>query len=232
MKYFFAFLIGCIPFLSKAQQQILTFMNETNEFLHDASGRPIYMRTEYETDGTPLYSNDYCMANLKVKNGKYYVGIKVKLNLQENLLIYVDEHGNEMAAITPIEKIEFYNCGDPAKNKTFVSGFPAIDKQDASSFYVRLDSGNVSLLKYLSITYRDERKYGSASITRIFEQKEVYYFYSQDKGIKRLNKDNDTLVEMLGAKKSELTSFIAKNDIKCRKEDDLVKVFAFYNSLK
>ncbi|MES2371731.1 MAG: hypothetical protein V4557_04065 [Bacteroidota bacterium] len=207
-------------------------MDETNEFLHDASGRPIYLRTEYEIEGTPFYADEYCTANLKIKNGKYYTGIKVKLNLQENLLIYIDREGKEMAASTPVEKIEFFNCSDPAKNKTLVSGFPAIDKQDVSNFYVRLDSGNVSLLKYIFVNYRDEKKYGSANMTRVFEQKEVYYIYTPGKGIQRLNKDNNAVIKLLGNKKTELEDFIAKNDIKCRKEEELVKVFTFYNSLK
>jgi hypothetical protein len=201
------------------------------QFMSDANGRPLLMHTDYEIEGTPFYSNDYCTANLKVRNGKKYKGIKVKINLQENLVIFDLGDGKEIEATTPVEKIEFFNCNDPEKNKILVSGFPAIDKQDESSFYVLLDSGKVTLLKCISVNYHDTKYYGKANTTRIFDQKEYYYAYVPGKGMNKLAKDNEAVLALLNNKRSEVSRFMAANEIRCRREDDMIRVFAFYNSL-
>jgi len=205
--------------------------NNAQQFMNDAYGRPLYMHTEYAVEGTPFFSNEYCSANLKIRKGKSYTGIKVKLNLQENLVIYDAGDGNEMAAVTPVERIEFLNCNDASKNKVLISGYPPVDKQDVSSFYVLLDSGSVQLLKNISVTYRDTKYYGSTNTTRIFEQKENYYAYSAEKGITRLSKENSAVLAVFNSKKSELSKFIAANDLKCKREDDLVKLFRYYNTI-
>jgi len=209
---------------------VFDFSN-AQQFMNDGNGRPLFVHNEFEIQGTPFYYDDYCVANLKVRRGKTYTGIKVKLNLQENLVIYDAGDGKEMAASSPIDRIEFIYCSDPAKNKVVVSGYPAVDKQDESSFYVLLDSGKVSLLKYIMVNYRDTKNYGSANTTRVFDQKELYYTYVPGKGMARLLKDNAAVLLLLNNKKTALEKFMAANDIKCRREDDLVKVFAYYNSL-
>ena len=209
----------------------LTNYSNAQQFMNDANGRPMYMHAEYTIEGTPFFSNDYCTANLKIRKGKTYAGIKVKLDLQENLVIYDAGDGKEMAAVTPVERIEFLNCDDAAKNRILISGYPAVDKQDVSSFYVLLDSGAVQLLKNISVTYRDTKYYGSPNTTRVFEQKENYYAYSVEKGMTKLSKDNSEVLAVFNNRKPELSKFIASNDLKCKREDDLVKLFRYYNTI-
>jgi len=218
--------------LSHAQSSRAVFdYSNAQQFMNDANGRPLYIHTEYEVEGTPFFSDDYCTANLKVRKGKTYANIKVKLNLQENLVIYDAGDGKEMAATSPIEKIEFMHCNDPAKNKTLLSGFPAIDGQNESSFYLLLDSGQTTLLKYIKVNSHDTKYYNNPNTTRVFEQKELYYTYVPGKGISKLNRDTDAVLSLFGNKNAAVGSFIAKNDLKCRREEDLVKVFSYYNSL-
>lgn len=218
--------------LSYAQSsRAVTDYGNAQQFMNDANGRPLYMHSEYQIEGTPFFSDDYCTASLKVRKGKTYSNIKVKLNLQENLVIYDAGDGKEMAATSPIEKIEFMNCTDAAKTKTWVSGFPAIDGQDESAFYLLLDSGQVTLLKYIKVSYHDTKYYNNPNTTRVFEQKEFYYTYVPGKGINKLNKDTDSVLSLLGNKKEQVGSFIAKNELKCRREEDLIKIFLYYNSL-
>ncbi len=225
------FLVGSITMLYGQSNAGITNYSNAQQFMNDANGRPMYMHADYAIEGSPYFSNDYCTANLKLRKGKTYKGIKVKLNLQENLVVYDAGDGKEMIATSPVEKIEFLNCTDAAKSKVLVTGYPAIDKQDVSSFYVLMDSGSIQLLKYISVNYRDTKYYGDPNMTRVFEQKEVYYAYTATKGMIRLSKDNDHILAIFTNLKQELAKFMAANDIKCKREDDLIKLFAYYNSL-
>jgi hypothetical protein len=228
---FFNLLALTVTTLFSQSNAGVTNYSNAQQFMNDANGRPMYMHAEYAVEGSPFFSNDYCTANLKLRKGKTYNGIKVKLNLQENLVIYDAGDGKEMIATSPIEKIEFFNCNDATKSKVLVTGYPAIDKQDVSGFYILMDSGSVQLLKHISVNYRDTKYYGDPNMTRVFEQKETYYAYSADKGMMRLSKDNNLVLTVFNNRKQELAKFIAANDLKCKREEDLVKVFAYYNSL-
>lgn len=232
MKTFVCILAMLFPFLSFSQGQTLQFMKEDNSFLNDVNGRPLLLRSEYLIEGSPFFYQEYCTANLKVRNGKYYQGIKVKLNLQENLVIYDAGDGKEMAAITPIEKIVFMNCADPSKNQVLLSGFPPVDKQTVNSFYVLLDSGRITLLKQIGVNYRDVKYYGSNQTTRVFEQKEILYAYQPAKGMIRLAKEEGAVLSLLSDQRKAVQAFLRAHDLSSRKEADLVKVFQFYNALQ
>lgn len=232
MKICVCILVMLFPVLSFGQGQNLQFMKENNSFLNDANGRPILLHSEYLIEGSPFFYQEYCTANLKVRNGKYYQGIQVKLNLQENLVIYNAGDGKEMAAITPIEKIVFVNCADPSRNQVLLSGFPPVDRQTVNSFYVLLDSGRVTLLKQIGVNYRDVKYYGSNQTTRVFEQKEILYAYQPAKGMIRLAKEEGAVLSLLSDQRKAVQAFLTANDLSCRKEADLVKVFQFYNTLQ
>lgn len=232
MKTCVCILVMLFPVLSFGQGQNLQFMKENNSFLNDANGRPILLHSEYLIEGSPFFYQEYCTANLKVRNGKYYQGIQVKLNLQENLVIYNAGDGKEMAAITPIEKIVFVNCADSSRNQVLLSGFPPVDKQTVNSFYVLLDSGRVTLLKQIGVNYRDVKYYGSNQTTRVFEQKETLYVYQPNKGMMRLPKEEAAVLSLLSDQRKAVQAFLTANDLSCRKEADLVKVFQFYNALQ
>lgn len=200
--------------------------------MQDVNGHPLMLRSDYAIEGSPFFFSEYCMANLKVRNGKSYNGIKVKLNLQENLVIYDAGDGKEMASVTPIEKILFINCSDTSKNTVLQSGFPPVDAQNVNSFYQLLDSGRLQLLKHIGINYKDTRYYGSNQTTRVFTQNETFYVYSPEKGIRKVPvKDNGLVITLLGDHMQELTAYVSANGLRCKKEEDLLKLVRYYNSL-
>jgi len=47
----------------------------------------------------------------------------------------------------------------------------------------------------------------------------------------RISKNNESIIEALSDKKSLVQEYVEKNKLKCRKEEDLVKVFNYYNSI-
>src|ERR1044071_1922443 len=125
-----------------ARDAVYNYSN-AQQFMQDVSGKPIYLKVEYNVEGTPFYPDEYLRANVYLSHGKIYTGIYVKFNLQENLVLYKQADGSEMSAATPIKRVIFTDTSNGwiFYNAIFESGFPSIDKQNENTFYEVLDSG-------------------------------------------------------------------------------------------
>lgn len=209
-----------------------TFAQSSDQIsITDVKGTPLPMGREFNIEGSPFYSNDYCKADIKIANGKSYEGVLIKLNLQDNSVYFKMADQKEMVATVPVQYIMFTGgCGSAGAQKVFQSGFPEIDGQSEKNFYEVLSGGNILLLKHQAVTYRDNTPYGSTAIVRMYEKKMTYYAYSPAKGILKLN-DSDAAVKILANHAKEVKNFIATNNIRMKKEEDLVKLVSFYNSL-
>jgi hypothetical protein len=208
-------------------------VNNSVQFMTDVSGKPLMVRSEYRVVGSPYYPEKYYLADIILNSGKKYIGIRARLNLMDNELLFMTPDGTEMTLTSPVLKIVFT---DPYNNKamlniTFQKNFPAIDQQTAESYYEVLDSGSVKLLKYHKITYDDRKGYNEATMTRYFQETNLYYLYSEKTGMVKLEKGKDFWVSFFNDKKNQVSEFIDLNDLKCRKETDWKKVIAFYNTL-
>lgn len=231
MKNFLFLLIAAFPFTLRAQTGVGTNIPVANDFMYDALGRRIPFGANYIMHGSPFFGDEHCTADLKVRNSKTLVGVKTRVNLENNAVLYLDSAGVELESSVAIDRIAFYDCTDPSKNKILVSGLPPVDKQDESNFYVLLDSGRISLLRFTQVTFYDKQSnYGSAGIIRTFHQGDIYYAHTRS-GLVKFAKEEDDVLQVLGNKRAAISSYIAKNNLKCRREADLVKVFAYYNSL-
>jgi hypothetical protein len=94
-----------------------------------------------------------------------------------------------------------------------------------------LDTGQVMLLKHYRVFYNDTRTYSSANITRIYDEEIAYYISFPDGTMKKLEKKKDEVLEVFNDKKTKIAQFIDRENIKCRKESELKKVVAYYNTL-
>jgi hypothetical protein len=166
--------------------------------------------------------------------GKIYPGIKVKFNMMDDLLLMMTDDGKELVTVTPVYRVIYENRFLPGveEDNIFERGFPAINKQTEKTWYQVLDTGKVELLKHRAVSYTDRQSYGSASITRVFEQVESYYlFFSNENRIARLEKGKEELMSVFRDKKEELHQYIEKNGVKCKKESDWKSIIAYYNSI-
>jgi hypothetical protein len=207
-------------------------VSNAQQFMNDANGRPLYMHSEYEVEGDPFYHPEFCTANIKIRKGKTYKEIRVKLNLFTNHLIFDGGDGKEMEATVPVERIEFTGCPDKDKNRILVNGYPPVDGLTEEQYYVLLDTGKLSLLKYIQVIYRDTKYYGKVNTTRVFEQKPFYYVYEAGKGMQKLAKNKDAVLALLASDKENIQPYIDVNKLNCRKEEDLLKVFGYYNTAR
>lgn len=203
--------------------------------MNDANGRPLYQRTEYIAEGTPYLYDEYCFSEITTVSGRIYTDVKVKINLLEKFVVYMADNGDEMIATMPISRIRLMNFVSNGKahgEKLLESvNNAAMNAPDGKIFEV-IENGKAKLLKELTVTYNDDKKYGEATITRVFTKNErLFALLENTTEPKKIEKNKTAIIDLFGAKKELIRSFIEGRQLKCKTEEELAQVFRYYNSI-
>jgi outer membrane protein assembly factor BamA len=83
MKQLLIILITLVPVALNAQQTTQALPGP-GEFVYDNVGRPVFLRSDIDIQGSQYFEDKYCHATLKVRKGKTYHGLKVKIDLMSN----------------------------------------------------------------------------------------------------------------------------------------------------
>ena len=204
-------------------------MKETIQFMNDGNGQPFKPTRGFEEEGSPFFANEYLESIIQLTNGKSYHRIPVKINYLTGEVLFKAEDGQEMSVIKPFQRIEMMREG---QKYIFRSGFPSIDKQNEFTLYEMLDSGAAVLLKYTSVKFQDRQPYNGVNIIRTYTKKEVYYSYMPSNGLIALPAESTELIRLFGKDAVVMNDYLQMHKLKTKKETDLVKLFAHYNSLK
>jgi len=209
------------------------YTQQENPFMNDANGKPLYWGSTYVAEGSPYLHKDYNWADITVLSGKVYKDVRVKYNMVEHQLQYLLDDGTEMISTTPVKTISFTALpGDQAvpTKALFESETGVINSPDAVIYQV-LDSGNISLLKRIIITYRDDKRYGEAVTTRHFTRQELNYVKDQKGQYKKLEKSRSFITELCKEKMKEINAYIDANKLSCKNISDIQQIIHYYNSL-
>lgn len=207
----------------------LRHMKETIAFMNDGNGRPFKPARLFEEEGSPFFAEEYIESNLQLLNGKTYQRIPIKINYLTGEVLFKTESGQEMTVIKPFQRIELIREG---KKYIFRSGFPSVDKQNELTLYEMLDSGSAVLLKYTSVNFQDKQPYNSVNTIRTYTKKQIYYSYLPSKGLVSLPSEAEELIRLFGKEANMMMEFMQKNKLKGKKEEDLIKLFAYYNTIR
>ncbi len=213
---------------SQAQIGSYSFSGNSNVLYNDGYGIPWSNPVLYNTDGSPFYDTSFCIGSIQLPNGKIYNGIKLKLNLEEQKILFEVEDGKAFILSVPVARIEL-GCNSSPQPAVFRSGFMPIDKQNERSLYQVLDSGKVLLLKHTEIRFKDSKAYNSNDMTRSYRQLSSYYLWMPGKGLVKVPGSENDLVALLSDQQRVLNDAIYKEKMKLRKEADLIKIISLYN---
>lgn len=206
----------------------LRHTKETIQFMNDGNGQPFKPTRSFEEEGSPYFAKEYLESIIQLSNGKSYHRIPVKINYLTGELLFKTEDGQEMSVTKPFQRIEINREG---MKHIFRSGFPAIDKQNEFTLYEMLDSGAAVLLKYTSVKFQDKQPYNGVNIIRTYTKKEVYYSYIPSNGLVAIPTESRELVRLFGKDAVVMNDYLQMNQLKTKKEADLIKLFAHYNTL-
>ena len=211
-----------------------SFAQQQNPFLNDANGRPLYWGSTYRQEGSPYFHNEYNWAEIVSSNGTFYKDVRIKYNVVEHKVQYIGDDGVEMLANSGIRSIRFplLVSEDGSRVNVKLVSNTGILNEGEPIIYELLDSGKISLLKKISITYRDDKKYGEAVITRHYDRKETEFVKLANGEYKKLEKTRSFILEITADKLKEIDTYINANNIKCKSTKDFQLIISYYNSLQ
>ena len=203
---------------------LLAQINVRGINITDMKGKPLMNNSVSEVQGSVYYKEEYFNAKLYLIDGQEITDIKIKLNLRDNIVNYVNNEGAEMEAVSKIKRILFTETGD-----IFESGFPAVNKQDNQTFYRVIISGKASLLLFTNFVESDFKAFNSAITTKQID-KVIEIFGVSPNAISLLTQSEDVL-QLLKDKNKEVYNYIITNHLKCKKQSDFEKIIKYYNTL-
>ncbi|MCX2738418.1 hypothetical protein [Pontibacter anaerobius] len=192
--------------------------------LEDVNGRPI-RKTQYEDiNGSPYLYDNWMKGSVVLGNGNLYENVPLRYDQVADQLLFQTPEGQELEFVQPVR--EFQIDGSPV---VYRSGFAPIDQHSSSSFYQVLEDGKVKLLKKSHKVIREEKAYGTATISKNVLEYTNYYITQGSQLVKVKNEKN--LLQLLPGHTQELEGYIKKNKLKLKEDAEMAQLVAYYNSL-
>jgi hypothetical protein len=204
---------------------------ETTIEVFDANGRP-FANPAIDIAGSPFFTDEWKYATVLLNSNKEIENIKLRLNLQTQEIHFLSKNVTEMAIPAGVVKeVRFYNSpGDAKPLAEFQCGFPAIDNQNANSFYQVLSSGKVPFLCSLRKSVSEQKDGLSGEIKKEFVEYEDYYVFAGG-AMTRVKKDKAFVINLLKDKEDQVKAFMAEKKFRFKSFDDITQIIAYYNSL-
>ena len=206
--------------------------NYANEFsITDANGRP-FKELDADVQGSAYFIDSVMSTVITFTNGNSFQRIPARLDLYRQEIHVVSKNKEEFILPKELVKELIFTDSNSTKFKQYVfrAGFPAIDDQNGSSFYLVLASGKISMLEFFRKKILQRKDDISGVITKEFETYEDYYVF-QDNQMVKLKKDKSFIVSMMKDKEKEIQSYLSTNNVNFKKWNDVQSLFSYYNSL-
>lgn len=194
-------------------------------------GRRFVNESNNIVEGSPYLYPDYAKGSFLLHDDKTIVNdLQIKYNILNGTLIYKDANGEEMVSNDPIKRFTIEKNG---KISTFQLGFPPIDDWTSSTYYQVLNVGGPSyILKKPTKTLSSNREYNSAKTTDTYLDGVKYYLFTKKGEMVKFKTDKKSLASYFADQADKMADYIAKNKPNLKNDEDLAKLFDYYNSLK
>lgn len=237
MKPFFILLIyvfkAGLIYSQFADKSPYTVRLPIGTFFNDVFGKPFIPFANEEITGSPFINSNWKTAVIKLKDGRYFEGVPVKLNIYSQSLHYRSANGAEMVA--PAGIIEEVHLNDTADNGTIAThlyycGMKPVENNDENTFYEVLDTGRATLLLCKKTKIIEAKTFASTTIIKEYKSFSDHYISLGGK-MSKCKKNDSFFKELLADKKDPVQKFIDDNKIRFKSENDFRTIVRYYNSL-
>lgn len=227
------FLKACMIYGQFGDKSPYTVRLPTAIFFNDVFGKPFNPAANEDISGSPFINNNWKLAVIKLKDGRFFGDIAVKLNAYSQSLHYLSANGVELVA--PGGVIEQVQINDTADNGTIIMrlyycGMKAIENNDEKTFYEVLDTGKATLLLCKKVKIIEAKTFASTTIIKEYKSFHDYYI-SMNGTMNKCKKSDSFFTELFIDKKDLMQKFINENKIRFKSEKDFKTIVNYYNSL-
>lgn len=224
--------LGCLPALF-GLAQVRTVDVSKNDLPANAyfsvGGEPfVNFKFVRLTEGSPYFKDEWLPATGLTANNARYKARRVKLDLLDGGILYLDSSGREMIATSPLKQL---TLTDSASNKSYhfvhASLFPALPKR---GWYWQLASGKAALYCYPQKNLTETQPYGSATKEQRITTNDEFYLAAA--AVWQIKKPADVL-PLLPDKRPELEAWLKTKSSKGQSTAvQLTALVDYYNSLQ
>lgn len=203
------------------------------EFL-DLSGRPMPINDHSNINGTPFLQKKWKFGIIELKNGNVFSDSSINYSLFDDKLFF--RRDNNIYAIKyAVTGFSIENSEDSIQNKiyNFQNNFPAINRNDRSTFYEVLFAGKyLELLKWQHKKIKEIYNYSSPLQREFFLVQDYFIFFPKEKKIIELSSKVNLkeLRKNLPTYSKQIDEYNATHKLNRKKKDDLIQLFSFLDS--
>jgi hypothetical protein len=225
-----SFLLQLVP--SRVHGQVPPTIDLDHKFnVYDINGHPIVNPT-VDVDGTPLFIAGWKPGSIQLADGRIFANVPVELDLEKETVHYRRADGNEIEIESGLVRQVTIRDTVPYANLAyqFVCEYPPIDNQNATSFYLLLDSGKVCFLECIWKKFYEKKNEYSGETNREYRIYNDFYVYSQGK-ITRIKRDTKFFLALTSDKLNQMEAYLQNNKTSLRSEEDIRRFLHYYNGL-
>ncbi len=198
------------------------------QFARYKDGKPATEISYTNVTGTPYLYDYWSPGVVELKDGRSYKDVALKYDACNNELIFKNPKDDAVLAFAdPVKSFGMEHAG---VKEVFSNGFSKIDGFDEETFYQVLYGGGTKLLYKLKKNLMETKPYNSATVERSFNIN-VFYYLVKDGAIQRFKPSKKEFLVLFKDKSADVETFIRKEHIDFKNNNDLVKVLEFYYSL-
>ena len=198
------------------------------QFLQDVQGKPIMTAAYTDVAGTPFLFDNWLKGTAELEDGTVYKEIFLKYSSFKDELFFKNSKDEALLAFVLPVKSFLLEVG--TENHLFKNGFPEVDNFSKTTYYRVLFDGKITLLLKSYKTLMENKSYNSATTEKKFTDNTIYYVF-KDGAMKKFKPSKKDFLELLPTKAIEIETFMKKEKLDFKSNDDLVKIFEFYSSL-
>jgi hypothetical protein len=234
MKPFLFMLFFAVNISSQAQRTVDvttgTVSAMSPSFFNVVGGQPfVFAKFAALVEGTPYFRDEWMKGNVVLNEEKQYAGIYLKLDLLDNEVHYQDQKGDEMIAVSLIQKLILFDTSAQLVFN-FINGPYIQANSRLSGWYQLLAEGKASLFKQIKKIMRENKPYGSATIEQsIISSSHYYVLYNGS--FTEIKKIKD-LPDILDNKKEDIAQYIKSKNLSGKSDEVFENVINYFNALK
>ena len=195
--------------------------------MYDENGRPL-TNAAVEAQGTPYFLAKWKTGAIRLTDSRVFTGVLLKLDLEQQEVHYKRADGTDID-IQPGQVKQMTITDTIAgvlKIYPFLCGFPPIDNQTETSFYLLLDSGRVCLLESLRKKLYQEKNAYAANFVKEYRMYNDFYVVSDGKLI-RIKKDLKFFQQLTSDKQAQINDYLTKNKVSFKSLDDIQRLIHY-----
>jgi hypothetical protein len=226
MKIPFYYILLMLPILIQAQGGPLTLNTPEGGAVSFLTQNGNY--ADLDAEGSEYFDETYRMGEVTIRD-KVELRGKMRFNAFRNE-IQVLQEGDESF---PLLKRSYIKAA--IGKKVFgIYLYEDAKGNNRSSYFNPLNEGNTILLYKPEIKLKKGRVPATSydrTVPPTFIDVSTYYIKKGDKTAKRIRLKKTDILAILSDKKNEIQAYIKSENLSLKKEDDLIKLMDYYNSI-